>query len=210
MSHTATSIADASNAKGETNDCTVRAIAVSTGVDYDIVHDALRARGRRNRRGAYERQWLPAIQDVGFQYEIVTHKFSGRTARTIESELRRRGGRYIVKVARHAIGFDGEKFIDWAAGRLNRVKVVYQIRPAGEVVEPEVIKPFVEDKSGDYIFLLNHTKRNGQQEWRIMIHEHGKDRWLNMKDTEWEARDSAFRAADKRGITFAGHMGARA
>lgn len=206
--HTASSINEASRLHGENNDCTVRAIAVSTGVDYSTVHTALAKRGRRRGRGAYERQWLPAIKDVGFTYTDVTAQFDGRTCRSIEPELRRKGGTYIVKVARHAVGFDGEKFIDWAAGRLNRVKNVYAITKPGEEPGNPVVKVGVETE--DFVFVIQHTKRNGLTEWRIMINENGKDRWLNMKDFEHAARKAAKAAAAKRGIPFVGEMGARA
>lgn len=205
--NTATSIKDASNAKSESNDCTVRAIAVSTGLDYDTVHAACRARGRRPRCGLVPAIWLSVIKDVGFLYADVTSQFSGKTARSIEPELKRKGGRYIVKVSRHAIGFDGTQFIDWAQGRLNRVQRVYAILAVGEVanhIKPKPIKIGFQTSVDDFVFIVRHCKQRGGIEYRIMIEENDQVRWLNMKDTEEAAMKAGRAAAKKRGIEFQG------
>jgi hypothetical protein len=51
----------------ERNDCTVVAIALTTGLPYHVVHKALEARGRKSRKGAFNDQWLGALADLGFK-----------------------------------------------------------------------------------------------------------------------------------------------
>jgi hypothetical protein len=113
----------------EHNDCSVKSVAVSCGVSYEKAHAALKEAGRRNRGRCYFNDHCkPAIESLGF--EVVEEKFPGKTLVTLEKDLRRyaRGRKFFVKVREHFVGFDGEKFVDWAQGRRNRVKGVYRVK----------------------------------------------------------------------------------
>ena len=46
-------------------DCTVRALHVASGIDYDMCYLFLAASGRRNNCGAYVSDWLPVYQKLG-------------------------------------------------------------------------------------------------------------------------------------------------
>lgn len=54
-------------ARGESNDCTVKALTVLTGRSYADVHTALRAAGRKDRRGATYQQMARAAAALGFR-----------------------------------------------------------------------------------------------------------------------------------------------
>lgn len=147
MTHTIDSISNDSRSMNETNDCTVRAIVATTGRPYKDVHAALKARGRRNRKGAYDHQWLPTIEDMGFKYVDVTRQIPGRTVRTATRYLPR-GRKFIIQVRRHVAGFDGSTLLDWSKGRQHRVLRVYEIIPA-EQLQPVVVKHFNDDTTID-------------------------------------------------------------
>lgn len=51
---------EVAEALGESNDCGVKAVALTTDSEYATVHAAMQAAGRKPRRGT----WLPQIQEV--------------------------------------------------------------------------------------------------------------------------------------------------
>jgi hypothetical protein len=46
-------------------DCTVRALHVASGIDYDMCYLFLAAAGRKNNCGAYTSDWLPVYRKLG-------------------------------------------------------------------------------------------------------------------------------------------------
>lgn len=140
MTHTLSSISNSSRGMNETNDCTVRALAASTGRSYEDCHAALKARGRRNRQGSYDHQWMPAIEDLGFKTIDVSRQIRGRTIKTAVRQLPR-GRKFIVRVRRHIAGFDGVQLLDWADGRQHRIIGVLEVVP-NENVTPVVVKGY--------------------------------------------------------------------
>src|SRR5690349_16641137 len=53
---------------GETNDCTVKAIALVTGIDYQTVQMTLELCGRKNRHGASEDIQAHCLKLLGFTW----------------------------------------------------------------------------------------------------------------------------------------------
>lgn len=129
MTHTISSIAEDSRLHNETNDCTVRAITATTGLPYATCHEALRRRGRKNRCGAYNRQWRAAVEDLGFELVDMTELFRKRGARTVRTAQRflPRGRKFILWVKGHVAGWNGEQLLDWSDGRLHRIKAVFEV-----------------------------------------------------------------------------------
>ena len=121
----------ASNAKRETRDCTVKAISIACDVPYDDAHAALKAGGRRDRHGCRFRQQWPAIDALGFVVYDISDHVSGRTAITIERELRRRypNGRCLIRVRGHLMAYRDGHIIDHAQGSRRRTCDVYFVVP---------------------------------------------------------------------------------
>ena len=114
----------------EHNDCGVIALSVSTGLDYDTAHAAMKKAGRKDRRKCwFGRNVEPAMTDLGF--EAVEEKFPGKTLVTLERDLKRyaRGRRFFITVRGHFVAFDGEKIVDWAQGKRHRIEKVYRVKP---------------------------------------------------------------------------------
>ncbi len=58
----------AGQARGESNDCSVRAIAIACNVPYDVAHAAMAAEGRKEGKGAYRLSICNAADKLGFDY----------------------------------------------------------------------------------------------------------------------------------------------
>lgn len=73
-----------SRAIGESRDCTVKAISISTGVSYGTAHAALAARGRKPRRGCLRSVQENALRDLGWTRTatIVDEQYAGAINRS--------------------------------------------------------------------------------------------------------------------------------
>ena len=199
---------DARNDLGETNDCTVRAVATACDIDYKVAHAAIAKRGRKHRQGAYDHQYMGAVEDLGFHYSDVTQKFLDDGCKTAMrfGEFAKPGHRYVVIVAGHAAGWNGEKFVDFISGRRHRIKTVYHVAARKRDLEPEAPKEYRSKPPGlksDMVFVYHcQNKKTGNWEYRIMFRESDKVRWLNTKWGEYSALEAAWNAARRRGANY--------
>ena len=132
----------ASRAKGENNDCAVKAAAIAANIDYDTVHKAFAANGRRKGRGTYDHTFIAALSDLGIEYEVSNpRKRDGGqyTCKTIGRALGK--GRHIVFVRRHALAVVDGKVEDWSANRAKRVTRVWTIKNPQNVTVPAKVEP---------------------------------------------------------------------
>ena len=201
---------DKSNEFFETNDCSVKALALVTDSTYDVAHATLRAKGRKKGRGTNMGQWLPAVEDLGYHYVNVTGSFEGKTVNSIEAELPK-GKKFYIIVRAHMAAFDGNEIVDWSQGRRHRVTHVYHVAKFKKDLMPECkYKPKVvyQGALDDIIFWYHLPEKGNYGEYRIYFRENGKVRWLNTKYSEWDAEDSAIAAARKRGwnVSFGGEL----
>lgn len=100
----------------QTNDCTVRAIALATGADYDFAYDTLKEAGRKCSRGFHFRKWAKDQSFNGFTFEWMAFP-------AVKGERRMNPmsfyklfpqGRYIAKTARHVFAvIDGVVHDSW-------------------------------------------------------------------------------------------------
>jgi len=198
-----------SNELGEGNDCTVKALALVTDSTYDEAHAVMKARGRRKGKGANMGLWLPAVNDLGHHHVTVTGHFEGKTVNSLEKELPK-GKKFFVLVNAHLCAFDGNEIVDWTKGRRHRVKQVYHIaKEEKDLMEENKYRPKVEriSRLDDIIFWYHHLEKGTHGEYRIYFRENGKVRWLNTKYSEWDAEDSAWRAARRRiGVGYEGEL----
>ena len=58
-----------SKAMGESNDCTVRAVAACCGVTYQVAHEACAKQGRQKGKGLWLPRMFDAIRSLGFKVE---------------------------------------------------------------------------------------------------------------------------------------------
>jgi len=117
----------ASWALGEKNDCSVRATAVVTGLDYGVVHAAFEKAGRKRRQSTPIFVTLRVLRKLGFGCKPV--KVKAKTLRTLKQsqELPLRGS-FLVRSARHLTGVKNRIFLDWAAETRKRICNVWEVR----------------------------------------------------------------------------------
>ncbi len=146
MSATTQSLWNAMSAKadrhGETNDCTVRALTASTGLDYDVCHAQLKKQGRKNRKGCH---WFiegpKAAKALGFTMRQLTRtEYRAKTMISAERDTSLRSGRYCVLVRGHVAAMVEGKIVDWSQGRRHRIKAVYAVTKDAVAPTPKAPK----------------------------------------------------------------------
>lgn len=130
-------MATASKAHGESNDCTVMALTAATGCSYDDCHAALRKAGRKNRRGCqFPTIGKAAAKSLGFLMEELDWRdYSAKTMITAERDRRLRTGNFVVRVRGHVAALVDGKIVDWTAGRRHRIRNIYTFTPMDKAPE---------------------------------------------------------------------------
>ncbi len=129
----------------ENNDCTVIAIAATTGVGYDAAHTACAAFGRVNKKGMVRSSMHNALKSLGFELVPVllkdiiakypgNHKNLGSV--TTHHPVRfnsvwRDGNNYLLHQKGHVSACVNGELLDWAVGRMKRVVAIYKVQKIG-------------------------------------------------------------------------------
>ena len=118
----------ASGFPDEFNDCAVRALALSTKINYGDAHDMLRERGRRDRRGtrtAWLESSLTSLASLGVKWNKMEE---GRHLTLAQFIASHRTGRYIVITRSHGLALiDGVIHDSFSTGARVRIRWAYQI-----------------------------------------------------------------------------------
>jgi len=116
--------------KGETNDCSVKAVSIACDVPYHVAHKALALQGRVNRRGAYHRQIEKAIESLGFKFAHLVN-VKAATCATLARDPAVHKGFFVAYVKRHILAVVDGKIEDWTATNCRRrLEGVYRVVPA--------------------------------------------------------------------------------
>lgn len=136
------SMCEDAKSMNENNDCTVKAIAITTGVPYPEVHAALKKAGRKDGKGANIYQMQVACKALGYRMvSVPKEKFLSKYPKSANlknitthhpekyNKVWKDGKNYIFSVTRHvAAVVDGVNH-DWTVGRFKRVQAVYEVTP---------------------------------------------------------------------------------
>lgn len=117
-------LCSASKKLGETNDCTVKAVAALANVPYEYAHMHMKAIGRRKGRGPTWKGFYKGLRNMNLWYERAY--IPGKTVRTLQKNLPSKG-RYLIIVSGHVLAAVDGKVIDWTDNRLHRIRKVYKI-----------------------------------------------------------------------------------
>jgi len=113
---------------GESNDCSVKALALTTKLTYGQAHKALRKLGRKKRKGTSLSALLAAYEDVGYSAKPID--FRAKTVATVPKDPSFQAGEsYLVHVRGHVLAVQGRDVLDWTAGRRYRILTVYHVVP---------------------------------------------------------------------------------
>jgi len=130
----------ASDAHGETNDCTVRTLTAVTGLSYDDCHRQLAKQGRKNRRGCH---WMiegpKAAEALGCTMRRMDYsEYRAKTMITAERDPALRSGRFAILVRGHVAGMIDGDIVDWSQGRRHRIQAVYEV--TGQAAAPTPVR----------------------------------------------------------------------
>ena len=143
----------------ESNDCTVKALAIATGKTYEQAHGALALRGRNHRKGTAMFNVFNALRDFGFtEKEVYRHSAvqkaeniyyqkceqtqeiakkmrrtrwaKWRTIKSIAPHLPKRGV-YLIQTSSHVLCVRAGQVHDWTTNRKHRITQVHHITRAG-------------------------------------------------------------------------------
>ena len=125
-----TAVWEASSNRGERNDCTVKALALATGLDYSVCHAQLAKEGRRKGCGTTFANVQLAAQHLGFMMKRRNRReYRAKTMISAERDSSLRHGNLILGTCNHAAAMIDGKILDWTEGRRNRIQSVYVITP---------------------------------------------------------------------------------
>lgn len=111
----------------EDNDCGIRALAVACCVTYEKAYWALKEAGRRDGHVCRMTQVIDAANNL--RHLMVRITCTSKTLRTVERELAKTYGGFIVTTVDHAVGVWNGELIDHARGSLRRLDGIYRIEP---------------------------------------------------------------------------------
>ena len=118
----------ASYALDEKNDCTVRAIAITTGEGYDMAHYAMEEHGRRKGKGAQLYAMKDACEALGYEMLKLHRDKWEDVAKTATTATKLQWpGRYIISFRGHVAAMVDGDIYDWVKGRRHRILDIYHI-----------------------------------------------------------------------------------
>ena len=147
---------------GESNDCTVKALAIATGISYEQAHGLLALRGRSHRKGTHMSNVWTAMASIGWQKTTVVdrkkielhdsyirlgHKmtttdkvkkmkkhrlYPAKTIKTLADYLPSRGI-FLVETASHVLCVRAGQIHDWTKNRRHRITKIHNISRIKEV-----------------------------------------------------------------------------
>lgn len=132
----------ASNAMGENNDCSVKALALACGVEYEVAHRAMAAHGRVNGRGARHGEIIKAVAALGFKAEHQNYwnfidkypKGHREVLRNVTTHHPARfnkvwadGNTYLMFTKGHVLTVINGTNHDWTNGRAMRAVSIYKV-----------------------------------------------------------------------------------
>ena len=138
----------------ETNDCTVKALAIATKSTYEKAHGALALRGRNFGKGVHMEAVWGALAEFGFEAETVFNRrevewdddgwtttdaqkeraknyrrsrwAKGKTIKSVAGYLPQRGV-FLIETRAHVLCVRAGKVHDWTDGRRHRITKVHRI-----------------------------------------------------------------------------------
>lgn len=114
----------------ETNDCTVKAVCVTTGLPYNQVHEVFRQCGRKSGRGVHRSVTFAALSRLGYYHIDMTMDFYHcdllKTMAGLKGKVRK-DHTYLVFINGHVAGLKNGEVIDWTNSRRHRIMSVYRV-----------------------------------------------------------------------------------
>ncbi len=132
----------ASDAKKENNDCTVKALALVCGIDYEAAHKTMEGCGRAKKKGINMTKNLRcALGEHGFKAtkvdmkaKIAKYPYGHKKLQNVTTHHPQRfpwvwndGKTYLFFVRKHVAAVIDGRTHDWSEGRAKRCVEIYEI-----------------------------------------------------------------------------------
>ena len=130
MAYSKEAVFSEAKALGEKNDCSVKALALSTKLSYSNAHELLRVSGRKAGKGAALLEIENAYSLAGYDLVSITSKVKARGAKTNISFKRidiPKSYKCIIVYSRHVAASRGNEILDWTEGRKHRIVHVFRV-----------------------------------------------------------------------------------
>ena len=124
-------IYNASKRMGETNDCSVKAVAMSGRVSYAIAHAKCKEHGRKPKRGMSEIHILFVLRSMGFDVTLIRNRNQRQkngskfTPKTVGSVCK--SGYYVAFTRNHVLPVINGEVYDWTSGRNHHITTIWKI-----------------------------------------------------------------------------------
>lgn len=130
-----------SRAFGENKDCSVKAVALAAGVTYAEAHAAMKAQGRKDRKGAYNDQINKAVESFGKKLVRINLRSKIDQYPGVHKNLRNvttfhparfpkaweDNKTYIAYISGHVLTIINGKTVDWTASRAKQIYAMYEV-----------------------------------------------------------------------------------
>ena len=129
------SLRETTRSRGEYNDCTVKALAIATGLPYDDAHKALADLGRKPRRGCYWHQvGEKAANALGFNMrQLTADEYNCKTIKTAGRDKALSSGVYTIHMRGHVAAMIDGEVIDHTADGLRRIQYIHEFTKAAPI-----------------------------------------------------------------------------
>lgn len=126
----------------EARDCAVKAVALVCDVPYSVAHAALKAEGRKDRKGTRIHQYVEAVRKLGKTVEVVdprsiisTYPSPHNGTKHVTSHHPRRFAKvwdksrtYLMSTHGHVFVVRNGETLDWSVNKILRVKTIYEVK----------------------------------------------------------------------------------
>lgn len=135
-------------AMNESNDCSVKALAILTDTAYKVAHAVLADLGRKPRKGAVLYDMFSAVRMLGWKREEVTDSVTAKTVKKIASDPVFSHGHFLIYTSGHVVAVKNGKVEDWSEDRALRIKQVWKIEPNASRKERKQLIDAVAQRKG--------------------------------------------------------------
>lgn len=112
---------------GESKDCTVKALALTTRLSYNRALQVMRRAGRKDKCGCRFDVWKRGFNLAGYSLLEVTQKIDAKTVLTFSRLSLPKDNNYVIKVRGHLLAARSNNVLDWTNGRRYRIIKVFQV-----------------------------------------------------------------------------------
>jgi len=110
----------------ESNDCSVKAVTIVSGIHYSCVHAMFARFGRKHRKRTCIITTARVLRELEIFVVDVTANFKAKTIRTLARELPE-SGRFLIWTRGHLLAYRNGKICDHTEGKTHRIIKIMKV-----------------------------------------------------------------------------------